>query len=97
MLEQSTWRVLGTWVVTVDDLARVGGKAVNLGELLRAGFDVPGGFSMTTAAFTRVIGAFDGDVLAALDGLATDDLDQVRAAGRDVRSCSCASWPWSAG
>ncbi|QOV91654.1 PEP/pyruvate-binding domain-containing protein [Humisphaera borealis] len=33
------------------DIALVGGKAVNLGVLLRAGFPVPGGFAITTAAF----------------------------------------------
>lgn len=34
-----------------DDVALVGGKAANLGELIRAGFDVPDGFVVTTAAF----------------------------------------------
>ncbi len=32
-------------------LAVVGGKATNLGELLRAGFSVPAGFCVTTAAY----------------------------------------------
>src|SRR5260370_42268035 len=31
-----------------------GGKAANLGELLHAGFSVPPGFCVTTAAYTRV-------------------------------------------
>ena len=31
-----------------------GGKAANLGELLHAGFTVPAGFCITTAAYTRV-------------------------------------------
>ena len=30
----------------------VGGKAANLGELLRAGLPVPGGFAVTTATYT---------------------------------------------
>ncbi|MEZ0265106.1 MAG: PEP/pyruvate-binding domain-containing protein, partial [Phycisphaerae bacterium] len=33
------------------DKALAGGKAVNLGVLLRAGFDVPGGFCVTTQAY----------------------------------------------
>ena len=33
------------------DLAIAGGKGANLGELLRAGFPVPGGFVVTTAAY----------------------------------------------
>lgn len=35
-------------------LARVGGKAANLGELIRAGFPVPPGFCVTTAAYQQV-------------------------------------------
>ena len=37
-----------------DALKRVGGKAANLGELLRAGLPVPGGFCVTTAAYALV-------------------------------------------
>src|SRR5262249_40672250 len=35
-------------------LALVGGKGANLGELTRAGFPVPGGFCVTTAAYRAV-------------------------------------------
>ncbi|MGH3935527.1 MAG: PEP/pyruvate-binding domain-containing protein, partial [Pseudonocardiaceae bacterium] len=35
-------------------LAVVGGKAANLGELIRAGFPVPPGFCLTTAAYQQV-------------------------------------------
>ncbi len=35
-------------------LPEVGGKAANLGELIRAGFSVPAGFCVTTAAYARV-------------------------------------------
>ncbi len=38
-----------------EDLALVGGKAANLGELLRAGFPVPAGFVVTTAAYDRLV------------------------------------------
>ncbi|MHA6795172.1 PEP/pyruvate-binding domain-containing protein [Pseudonocardia bannensis] len=38
-------------------LPQVGGKAANLGELLGAGFEVPGGFCVTTAAYARVADA----------------------------------------
>lgn len=37
-----------------DDLARAGGKAANLGELLRAGYRVPSGFVVTTDAYAAV-------------------------------------------
>src|SRR5215217_754783 len=39
----------------VRDLNRGGGKAANLGELLRAGFPVPPGFVITTAAYDSVV------------------------------------------
>lgn len=37
------------------DLALAGGKGANLGELLRAGFPVPPGFVVTTAAYDEVV------------------------------------------
>src|SRR5215213_7030895 len=41
---------LGAW-----DLDRAGGKAANLGELLRAGFPVPPGFVITTTAYDLAV------------------------------------------
>lgn len=38
-------------------VARAGGKGANLGELIRAGFDVPPGFVITTAAYRQAAGA----------------------------------------
>src|SRR3989442_8220696 len=37
------------------DLALAGGKGANLGELIRAGFPVPPGFVVTTAAYDRFV------------------------------------------
>lgn len=41
--------------VSAADLATVGGKAANLGELIRGGFDVPPGFCLTTAAYRLAV------------------------------------------
>ena len=41
------------------DLARAGGKAVNLGELIAAGLPVPGGFCVTTEAYARAAADVD--------------------------------------
>ncbi|MFE5410668.1 PEP/pyruvate-binding domain-containing protein [Microbacterium sp. NPDC056569] len=41
--------------LSADDIAAVGGKAANLGELIRAGFDVPPGFCVTTEAYRRAV------------------------------------------
>ena len=38
-----------------DDHVRAGGKGTNLGELIRAGFPVPDGFVVTTAAYDRFV------------------------------------------
>jgi pyruvate,water dikinase len=45
--------VLGLAELRAADLPSVGGKAVNLGELIFAGLPVPGGFCVTTAAYAR--------------------------------------------
>jgi pyruvate,water dikinase len=54
------------WALVVDltqlgvrDLDRGGGKAANLGELLRAGFPVPPGFVITTTAYDVVVSGND--------------------------------------
>ena len=50
------------WVVPLeelvaDDEARTGGKAAKLGQLMRAGFRVPGGFAIPTRAYERFVDA----------------------------------------
>jgi rifampicin phosphotransferase len=44
-----------------DTVSEVGGKAANLGELLKAGFPVPSGFAVTTAAYAQVAGGLLDD------------------------------------
>ncbi|HKR50843.1 MAG TPA: PEP/pyruvate-binding domain-containing protein [Pseudonocardiaceae bacterium] len=52
--------VLALSCLGVRLLPVVGGKAANLGELIRAGFPVPPGFCVTTAAYQQVaVGAVD--------------------------------------
>src|SRR5689334_21837817 len=46
-------------------LAMVGGKAAQLGELIRAGFAVPAGFCVTTTAYARVSTSAEVDALVA--------------------------------
>jgi len=47
--------------VGLGDVSTVGGKGASLGELLRAGIQVPTGFSVTTAAFRQVVGHLTAD------------------------------------
>ncbi len=70
------------------DLATVGGKGANLGELTRAGFPVPQGFCVTTHAFRAFLeGA--GDTSTLFDRLAAlnpEDTEAVRRLGSDIRA-----------
>jgi pyruvate, water dikinase len=64
--------VLGFADVGRQDVPAAGGKGASLGELMRAGIDVPDGFVVTTEAFRTAVAALDlGSRVAALDP--TDD------------------------
>ena len=71
--------------VEPDMLDLAGGKAVNLGILLRAGFRVPPGTCVTTAAYTRVVGDLLQPVVEELAAVAPDSpvLDQLAAEARE--------------
>ena len=68
------------------DLPKVGGKGANLGELSRAGFNVPLGFCVTTDAFTRFMAGAKEDIYAQLDTVRIDDLEHLRRVGESVRA-----------
>ncbi len=70
-----------------NDLPLAGGKGANLGELIRAGFKVPPGFVITTAAYDFLL---QGDELQArlgeqLTALQPDKPDLLDRAGRIIR------------
>jgi pyruvate,water dikinase len=67
------------WLDTVrrSDVATVGGKAANLGELLAAGFPVPQGFVLTASACERFFASIGlADYLAGLDDLSPSEAAQ---------------------
>ncbi|WP_434428109.1 phosphoenolpyruvate synthase [Nannocystis pusilla] len=70
-----------------DDLARVGGKGQNLGALTRAGFPVPPGFCVTTAAYRHFVAGCPtfSAWLDRLDALDPDDIAGARELGAAVR------------
>lgn len=91
-------------------LPRVGGKAANLGELIAAGFPVPPGFAVTTAAYVCAGAALDlSEPTRAREALASAELPTavakaVRAAytglGADVpvavrSSATAEDLPWA--
>jgi pyruvate,water dikinase len=68
-------------------LPEVGGKGANLGVLTRAGFPVPPGYCVTTAAFRAFVqtsGEFES-LLDSLERVTHEDLDTIRATGVRIR------------
>src|SRR5262245_25340763 len=73
--------------VGADSVALVGGKGANLGEMARAGFPVPAGFCVTTAAYREFVAAspeLDG-LLDALEGTDPGDLSRMGELGERIR------------
>ena len=67
--------------IDADALARVGGKAVNLGALTRAGLPVPPGISVTTDAYRQVAASAGPTLEPVFDALAsTSSTDTARLA-----------------
>src|SRR3712207_3436350 len=56
--------------LSAGDLPAVGGKAANLGELIRAGFNVPPGFCITTEAYRRAVRGTSAETGAGLSASA---------------------------
>ncbi|HEY1724988.1 MAG TPA: PEP/pyruvate-binding domain-containing protein [Steroidobacteraceae bacterium] len=65
--------------IGVADRASVGGKAASLGELTRAGINVPPGFVVTTLAFEAALAAIDpaGKLRSSVEQLDPADLDAM--------------------
>ena len=78
--------VLALERVGAELLPDVGGKAANLGELIRAGLPVPAGFCLTTQAYRRATApAGLGAVHADLAGTEPDDLPLLAALAAEAR------------
>ena len=72
--------------IRAADVALVGGKGANLGEMTAAGFPVPPGFCVTTRAYRAFTAPIAGAILSPLKGLDPADLDAIRQAGEQVRA-----------
>ena len=90
-MSDSTDNVLWFSSLGMGDLDRVGGKNASLGEMISnlaaAGVRVPDGFATTAEAFrTFLVDTGLRDRIAAmLEGVDTDDVDALSAAGRGIR------------
>jgi len=74
--------------ISLADRLTVGGKGGSLGELQRAGIDVPPGFVVRTPAFEDFIGALErqAPVRSRIASLAADDLGGIGVASRELRA-----------
>ncbi|MBK6942306.1 MAG: phosphoenolpyruvate synthase [Planctomycetes bacterium] len=70
------------------DVATVGGKGANLGELARAGLPVPDGFVVTAAAFLATLDAagIRASLQQRFDALNAEDSAALEATARDSRA-----------
>jgi phosphohistidine swiveling domain-containing protein len=66
--------------------ALVGEKAERLGRALAAGFPVPDGFVVTTAAFGDFLAPIAGELARLLSGLAAGDFPRIAEAARAARA-----------
>ena len=73
--------------IRAADLPLVGGKGANLGEMAHAGFPVPPGFCLTTAAFQQFIVACPNanGLYTLLDSITAEDVETARRVGQTVR------------
>jgi pyruvate,water dikinase len=78
--------------LAMRDVATVGGKNASIGEMIgqlsRAGVQVPGGFATTAQAFRDFLGqgGLDARIAAALAGLDVDDVTKLAATGAKIRN-----------
>jgi pyruvate,water dikinase len=74
--------------IGLNDRPQVGGKGGSLGELQRAGIDVPPGFVVKTGAFERFVQALEREspLRARVQSLNPDDLDAVTACCKEMRA-----------
>ncbi len=76
----------------LKDLDRVGGKNASLGEMVAnltsAGVQVPDGFATTADAYRSFLAdsGLDARIVARLEGLNTDDVTALAAAGQEIRA-----------
>lgn len=73
--------VRGLENVSKNDILSVGGKAANLGEIIRAGLPVPHGFAVTTEAYKHFLNGMDYSSLLGED----NDISRSEEASASVR------------
>lgn len=77
------------WFHEIDkeDVAKVGGKGANLGEMTRSGFPVPGGFVVNAEAYRHhvEVNHLEPKIRQVLKGLDVENADALNRAAREVQ------------
>ncbi len=68
-----------------NDVATAGGKGAQLGELKKAGFNVPDGFVITTSVYNAFVKKLDSSISELLTGLKTDDAKSLENASTKIQ------------
>lgn len=73
--------------IQLKDRQAVGGKGGSLGELTRAGIEVPAGFVVRTAAFECFLGALETEepIRPSVEALADHELDRIKSVSERMR------------
>ncbi len=79
-MKQSSKIIVWFGEVTKDDIALAGGKGANLGEMVRAGIPVPGGFIVTAEAYSKFIEGtgIASEIKRFLDALDVNDSKELQ-------------------
>ncbi|MBL7200939.1 MAG: phosphoenolpyruvate synthase [Anaerolineae bacterium] len=83
--------MIHTFILPLDSQASldaVGGKGMNLSRLLRAGFPVPPGFIVSTAAYRTFVQShgLSGRILRVVEDVPSGDLTSLGAAAQTIRA-----------
>jgi len=77
--------------ISINDVGLVGGKNASLGEMYRnltsKGVNIPNGFAITAEAYKHLLqhGGIEKEIEAAMEGLDTHDIDNLKKRGKKIR------------
>src|ERR1700730_14199622 len=84
---ETTTQTYTIWFDSPDctDQSLVGGKGLNLGRLANAGFSVPNGFVVATAAYMAHIATLPDQIADALGRISYEDAEALEQAVEQIR------------
>jgi pyruvate,water dikinase len=73
--------------ISKDDVAKVGGKGANLGEMYNAGMPIPPGFCVSAKAYEKFVNSteLNNDIMKILSGLDCEDTAKLQDASEKIQ------------